>query len=68
MIVIIIKITSIMIFLLLLNKIVRRARSNPKCESEAQIVNRKEKMQLDIQVLESLGEIKIFYPVVEGRK
>ena len=32
----------------------------PKCESEARIVSRQEKMQLDIQVLESKEEIVSF--------
>ena len=32
----------------------------PKCECEAQIVSRQGKMQLDIQVLESQGEIVSF--------
>jgi hypothetical protein len=40
----------------------------PKYESEAQIVSRQEKMQLDIQVLESQGGIVSFESLFEGRK
>ena len=54
------------LLLLFINYICNAWTVTPKCESEARIVSRQEKMELEIQVLESQREIMSFEPLFEG--
>jgi hypothetical protein len=52
----------------IINTIFNAHEVTSKCESEAQIVSRQKKMELDIHVLESQTDIMSFQPLLEGRK